>query len=351
MKITINNRLYEAQENETVLQVALRNGIYIPHLCYHARTGKAASCRACIVQDVKTGKIVTSCNYEVQPDLQIITDSERVKTAQRYVVDMVLSSGDHNCLSCEADGACELQDAAYYLGLKEASFPLYDDRYEIDKSSEFLVIDRSKCINCGRCVLACNNTVVNETLAKSNRGIDSKIVFDNDLPLGQSTCVQCGECLQVCPVGAIIDKRAIGKSRFWKIKEVQTTCNYCGVGCQLNVKVDQRSGKVVGISGVEDAIANEGMLCVKGRFGFDFAASEERLTSPLIKENGKFREASWDEALDFIADKFKQIKTDFGNDAIAGLASAKVTNEENYLFQKFMRREVGTNNIDHCARL
>jgi formate dehydrogenase major subunit len=351
MKISINNKWFEAKEKETVLQVALRNGIYIPHLCYHTRTGKAASCRTCVVEDEKTGKLVTSCNYEVQDGMQIITESKKVKTSQRYVVDMVLSSGDHNCLTCEANGDCELQDAAYYLGIRSASFPLYDGIHQIDESSEFLVIDRSRCINCGRCIAACNNNVVNETLAKSNRGFETKIIFDSDLLMGESSCVQCGECYQVCPVGAIIDKRTRGKRRNWNIKEIKTTCNYCGVGCQLNVKVDQITGKVVEITGVEDSITNEGMLCVKGRFGFDFAASNERLKFPLIKENGKFRKASWNEALELISNKFLEIKNNFGSDAIAGFTSAKTTNEENYLFQKFMRREVGTNNVDHCARL
>lgn len=351
MRISINNCIYLAEQDETVLQVALRNNIYIPHLCYHPRTGKAASCRACIVQDVKTNKIVTSCNYPVQEGMEIITNSPEIIDSQKRIVDFILSSGDHNCLSCEANNNCELQDAAYYLGLEKGTFQIYDDRYVVDESSEFIVIDRSKCINCGRCILACNNTVVNETLARSDRGFDTKIVFDSNLPMGTSSCVQCGECLQVCPTGAIIDKRSMGKTRNWNLQQEQTICTYCGVGCKVEISLDKVTNQVVKITGVDEAPTNKGMLCVKGRFGFDYINSTERLTQPLIKKNGEFKPASWDEVTQYIANRFTDIKEQNGPNAIAGLASAKVTIEENYLFQKFMRREIGTNNVDHCARL
>jgi len=351
MIVYLNGKAYEASPGETVLQVALRNHLYIPHLCYHEKTGKAAKCRACVVEVEGVPGLKTSCNLPVTEGMKVTTNSEQVMDAQRLVVDLALSSGRHDCLACEQNGNCELQDAAYYLGITKPSFDLYDDNYEIDDSSEFIVVDRSKCISCGRCIVGCNHTVVNEVLNYGNRGFDTKIVFDTDLPMGSSTCVQCGECVQLCPVGCIIDKRAIGAGRTWEMDKVETVCPYCGVGCRLEVHVDRTKDKIVRITGVEDSPTNNGMLCVKGRFGFDFVQSDERITSPLIKEDGKFRKASWEEAIALVASKFTSIKKEYGSNSIAGLASAKVTNEENFAFQKFIRKEVGTNNVDHCARL
>jgi predicted molibdopterin-dependent oxidoreductase YjgC len=351
MIVYLNGKPYEAFPGEQVLQVALRNNIYIPHLCFHEKTGKAAKCRACVVEVEGLLGLKTSCNMPVADGMKVTTNSEQILEAQRMVVDLTLSSGQHDCLSCEQNGNCELQDAAYYLEIKKPSFQLYDDNYEIDDTSEFIRVDRSKCINCGRCVEGCNHTVVNEVINFGNRGFDTKIVFDGDLPMGTSACVQCGECVQLCPVGCLIDKRAIGCGRTWQLEKVETVCPYCGVGCRLEVHVDRSQDKIIRVTGVEDSPTNNGMLCVKGRYGFDFVNSDERLTTPLIKENGEFREASWDEAILLVASKFNSIKKEFGSDAIAGLASAKVTNEENFVFQKLIRREVGTNNVDHCARL
>jgi formate dehydrogenase major subunit len=184
------------------------------------------------------------------------------------------------------------------------------------------------------------------------RALETKVICDEDLPMGQSTCVQCGECSQICPVGAILDKKAMGKGRVWEFRKAHTVCPYCGVGCQLTLHIDPTTDEIVKVTGIEGAPANDGTLCVKGRYGYEFVNSPERLPTPLIRDkNGQLQPAAWDEALTFVAEKFNAIKAQHGGDAIAGLASAKVTNEENFAFQKFMRREVGTNNVDHCARL
>lgn len=351
MKIMINGKSYQASPSETVLQVALRNGIYIPHLCYHQRTGPAAKCRACVVQVEGMNGLQTSCNLSVRDNMKVITDSQAVKAAQKMVVDLALSTGKHDCLACEQNGDCELQDAAYYLGIEHPSYQVEIPDYPLDDSSEFIYVERDKCISCGRCVVGCNQNVVNEVINFAYRGFETKIVFDQDLPMGTSSCVQCGECVQLCPVGALIDKRARGKGRPWNLEKIETVCPYCGVGCKLELHVDTLKNEIIRIKGVEDSPTNEGMLCVKGRYGFDFVHSPERLTKPMIKENGQLREAEWDEAINLVASRFNEIIEKHGSDSVAGLASAKVTNEENFVFQKFMRREVGTNNVDHCARL
>ncbi len=352
MNITINGKIVEAQEGQTVLEAAKDAGIYIPSLCYHPKTGPAGKCRACVVEIEGMSGLETSCTVLVRDGLKVITNSEKVLAAQRLVVDLLLSSGKHDCVSCEQNGCCELQDAAYYLGIEHPTLVLSNEEYEIDDSSEFIYRDNSKCIKCGRCIAGCNTQVVNEVLDFAYRGSTMKVVCDDGKSMGSSNCVQCGECIQLCPVGAIIDKLARGKGRSWELSKVETVCPYCGVGCKITLHIDRKKNKIVKVTGVEDGPANDGMLCVKGRFGMDFVSSEERLTTPLIKDkNGDFQEATWEEAISLVTGKFKEIKKEFGPDALGGFSSAKVTNEENFVFQKFFRKEVGTNNIDHCARL
>src|SRR3989339_815681 len=298
MKVTINGKEYEARQGQTVLQAARDNGVYIPSLCYHPKTGPAGKCRVCIVEIEGARGLQTSCTVPVKEGMIINTESENVRKAQRLVVDLLLSSGRHECLA------------------------------------------------------GCNATVVNEVLDFGFRGHDTKVICDDDVPMGSSTCVQCGECVQLCPTGAIVDKLPRGKARTWQLENVETVCPYCGVGCRQELHVDRAANRIVRISGVEDSPVNEGMLCVKGRYAFDFVQSPERLTAPLIREDGgTFRKASWDEALTLGASRFGDVVKKHGPDAVAGLASAKVTNEENFLFQKFMRTRIITNNIDHFARL
>lgn len=212
--------------------------------------------------------------------------------------------------------------------------------------------DLNKCILCGRCVRACNEIQVNEALDFANRGSYAKVgpAFDEDYI--NSSCIFCGECVQACPTGAITFKQAKFAGRPWELNKVRTTCTYCGVGCQMDLYT--KDNKIVKVMGNREyGQPNEGSLCAKGRFGMDFIAHPDRLKKPLIryKKNEDFQEVSWDEAFAFIADKLTKIKKENGADSIAGLASARCTNEENYLFQKFMRAAIGTNNVDHCARL
>ena len=348
MLISIDGKQVQAEQGETILQVARKNGIYIPSLCFHEKVGVAGKCRVCVVEVEGMRGLQTSCSVQVREGMVVRTDTEKARQAQKLVVDLLLSSGTHDCLSCEQNGRCELQDAAYFLGIERPSLCFQDFEPHSDVSSEFVMVDHNKCISCGRCVAGCQHSVVNNVLEFGYRGHNVEIVFDDAKPMGKSTCVQCGECVQLCPVGALTEKKAHGKARQWEIRHVRTTCPYCGVGCQLDVQV--KGEEVVRIEGVEGAQPNNGSLCVKGRFGYDFIYSGDRLTSPLIKENGEFREASWDEALDLVADRFKKIIAESGPDAIAGVSCARSINEDSYYMQKLFRGVFKTNNIDHCAR-
>lgn len=352
LKMKIDGKQVTFEQGETILQVARENGLYIPTLCYHDKTGQANKCRICVVEVSGMRGLQTSCSVEAKEGMEVQTATEEILLARKMIVNLLLSNGKHNCLSCEANGECELQEAAYHLGIEVPAFVIDDCEAKKDESSEMIIRDSNRCIQCGRCIEGCNKTVVNEVLDFGYRGHNTTVICDDDKPMRDSTCVQCGECSQLCPVGAIIDKNSKGKGRPWELKKVDTICPYCGVGCSITAHVDEKTNKIVKITGLEGAPTNDGMLCVKGRYGFDFVASEERLTTPLIKDkDGQFKEASWEEAITLVANKFNEIKKNNGSDAIAGLASAKVLNEENYAFQKFMRKEVGTNNVDHCARL
>ena len=344
----IDGKPLSFENGKTVLQIARENGVYIPTLCYHARTGPASMCRICMVEVEGIRGLQISCSLTPTDGMKIQTASQRVLDARKAVVNLLLANGNHDCLSCVVNGDCELQDAAYHLGIETPAF-LVEEYEERDDSAAFIIRDPNKCIQCGRCIVGCNEQVVNEVLDFGYRGSHTKVICDTDLPMGKSSCVQCGECVQLCPVGAFIEKKAVGKARRWETQKVRTTCPYCGVGCQLELHV--KGDQIVRVTGVEGAQPNQGHLCVKGRYGYDFIYSKDRLTTPLIREGETFREASWDEALDLVATKFKQIIQESGPDALAGLSSARSINEDSYYMQRLFREVLGTNNIDHCARV
>jgi len=372
--IVINGQEFSFTQGETILQVAQRNGFDIPTLCYLKGASPTGACRICLVEVEGAENLVASCATPAAPKMVVRTETSRVINSRRTNIEVLLASGQHNCLVqdlsmdswtdfqlrsmaakehkdlCPAYGECRLQDLAVRYQVKTNHFAPAEVSKPIESVNPFIVRDFSRCILCGRCVQACNEVQVNNAINFEYRGRESRIVTEGDRPLKDSDCVFCGECVQVCPVGALIPKADLYSERSSaEIRKVRTICSYCGVGCQLYLHV--RDNKVIKVTGVEDVGPNFGSLCVKGRFGYDFIHDPKRLKTPLIKENGKFREGSWDEALDLVAEKLTQIKEESGPDSIMVLSSARITNEENYLAQKFTRAAIGTNNIDHCARL
>jgi predicted molibdopterin-dependent oxidoreductase YjgC len=370
--LTINGNELTFEPGETILQVARRNNIDIPTLCHLKGATPTGACRICVVEVEKARTLLAACATPAGAGMVVQTESPKVVTARKQIIQLMLSSGNHNCAVrgsddaewtafqlkvqtedgsdalCPVWGDCRLQDLAYRYQVSGEAFPATPTQYPMETVNPFIVRDFSRCISCGRCVQACADVQVNNAISFGYRGPDSKIIAAGDRPLKDSDCVFCGECVQACPVAALVEKDVRYQVRPWETRKVRTTCSYCGVGCQMDLHV--KDNTVVKVSGA-DLPPNNGSLCVKGRFGFHFINSDQRLTTPMIKENGKHRPASWDEALDLVAGKFKQIRDTHGGDAIGVLTSARITNEENYIAQKFTRAVLKTNNVDHCARL
>lgn len=349
LTVKIDGQEFKAREGQTILEVARENGIFIPSLCYHRKTTNIGACRVCVVEVEGARSLVASCCNPVTQGMIVRTNTPKVLEAQRMVVELLWASGDHNCLTCDQNGCCELQDLIYRLKIEKPRFEIQPRGYTTDKSGVMISRDPNKCILCGRCIEACNNVVVNEVLSFANRGSYVQVACDYNLPMGSSKCVQCGECVQICPVGAITDKKAHGGGRPWELEKYNTTCPYCGVGCQVTVHVNRAENRIVKVTGRE-VPPNDGMLCVKGRYGYEFPSSPNRLTQPMIKKNGKHVPVSWDEALDYTADRIRAIIDRDGPDVFSAFGSGRVPNETNYAIMKFTRAVVKTNNVDHCAR-
>ena len=371
--IVINGNEFAFTPGETILEIARRNSIDIPTLCHLKGTTPTGACRICVVEVEKARSLLTACSTPAADNMVVRTESAQVVEARRLIIQLMLSSGNHNCAVrgsddqdwtafqlqvhrddrseelCPVWGDCRLQDLAYRYQVSGERFAGTETPYPLEDVNPFIVRDFSRCIQCGRCVQACNEVQVNNAINFGYRGADAKIIAAGDQPLKDSDCVFCGECVQACPVGALVEKNVRYAVRPWETRKVRTTCSYCGVGCQLYLHV--RDNRVVKVTGVEGTPPNYGSLCVKGRFGFDFVGSPERLTQPLIRKNGELTGASWDEALDLVAKRLGDIKENHGPDSIGVLTSARISNEENYIANKFTRAVLKTNNIDHCARL
>jgi len=364
VQITINDIKIMAEAGTTILSAAKQAGIKIPTLCAMSEMNHyPASCRMCVVELKGAPTLVAACVYPVGEGQVIYTNNERVVKARKTVLELLLTNHPLDCMTCEKNGDCELQDLAYELGIKESKFGRNEKGLSLDESNPFILRDLNKCILCRRCTEICNEIQQSSAIGVGYRGTKTRIIAGLGDKLGHETkmtvnsvnnpdysqCVSCGQCIAVCPVGALIDKAAQGKGQSWDFKKVQTTCNYCGCGCNFDFNI--KDGKVVKVTSNASSIVNGLNLCVKGRFGYDYIHRGDRLTTPLIKKEGKFEKASWEEAYQLISSKFSQIKKESGSDSLAVLSSAKLTNEENYLLMKFGRAVLGTNNVDHCARL
>jgi formate dehydrogenase alpha subunit len=349
--IYIDGRKIVAPAGQILIETARSNGIMIPGLCYHKRITPTGACRLCVCKIKGMNGLVASCTVRITEGMEITAYDDELEEARRFLLDYLLS--EHNE---EFDGSYddEFRQLKKQYNLDDPAnrkFPSIwkELNYPVDKSSPILAYDASKCIKCFRCIKACDEVQGKNVLSFANRGVTSYIIagFDN---WKESECDGCGECIQLCPTGAIVETLHRDKIDLKKIdSKIISTCPYCGVGCQIEMIV--QDGRIVRVNGAEGLPPNDGRLCVKGRFGYDFVHSPERLTTPLIKRNGKFESASWEEALDLIASKFSSIKDEHGSQALAGYSSAKCTNEDNYLFQKFVRLVFGNNNVDYCTRL
>ncbi|MHA2059936.1 MAG: molybdopterin-dependent oxidoreductase, partial [Candidatus Ranarchaeia archaeon] len=347
--ITINGKEIPFEPGQTILEAAKNSGIYIPTLCFHPCLPTQSACRLCLVEIEGARLLAASCSYPLKDGMKIETDTERVKKTRKTIMDLTIRTHDLKCATCDKNGVCELQRIAYDMGLEESSYGHVCREDVYDDSSPAILRDMTQCILCGRCVAACNEMMVNEVLGFTQRGSETKVSTAFDEPLMSSTCVICGACVAACPVNAIIDHQSLGRGRPFEMQKTQIVCPYCGVGCVM--ELNSRDNKLIRMTTDEPSHVNGIMTCAKGKFGMDYVNHQDRLTTPLIKEKGKFREATWEEALDLIASNLLKIKEKYGPESLAGFSSSKCTNEENYLMQKMVRSAFGTNNVDNCARL
>ncbi|HBS85122.1 MAG: formate dehydrogenase subunit alpha [Bacteroidetes bacterium GWF2_38_335] len=351
ISITIDGKKINTTEGKNLLQVALENKIEIPNLCFHRKLSPTGACRLCVTKIKNMRGFVTSCSTAVTDGMEVTAFDEELEQDRMHTMSLLLA--EHN-ESYDHTYPDELKNLKEKYGLDKIKARKHKPlktaiNHKADNSSPVLTYDSSKCIKCFRCIKACEEVQGKSVLNFHERGLESYIIAGTGI-WSNSECDGCGECVQLCPTGALVEKPHRNEINLDKIeRKVKTTCPYCGVGCQIELFV--QNGKIVRSNGIEGVSPNDGRLCVKGRFGYDFVGSNERLTTPLIKKKGKFVNATWDEALDLIAKKFNEIKEKYGNDSIAGYSSAKCTNEDNYIFQKMMRVAFGTNNMDYCTRL
>ncbi len=368
-KITfeLDGKTVEAEAGETIWQVAKREGTTIPHLCWHPAPGYRAdgNCRACMVEVEGERVLAASCQRQPAEGMKVKSASERAKKSREMVFELLVA--DQPAKADSHDPASKFWNWVDAMGVSTTSRLPKAERPAADNTHSAIAVNLDACINCGLCVRACREIQMNDVIGMAYRGSDAKVVFDFDKGMGDSTCVACGECVQVCPTGALMEANLLddaGKRVEFEEESVDTLCPYCGVGCQTTVHV--KDNKILYVDG-RDGPANENRLCVKGRFGFDYIHHPDRLTKPLIRRDDApkawdmqlkpadfkdvFREATWEEALDKAAGGLKAIADADGGSALAGFGSAKGSNEEAYLFQKFIRQGFGTNNVDHCTRL
>ncbi len=361
VELNIDGQSVQVPAGTTIWDAARQAGIDIPVLCHHPNLRPVAVCRVCAVEVEGARVLAAACIRQVEPGMKVRTTSDRVERSRRMLVELLMADHPTPCARQQQLGTCDLEGLASRYGLAPSRFATRASTNGLDVSSPVIAVDHNACILCDRCIRACDEIQVNEVIGRHGKGFLAKIGFDMDQPMGQSTCVSCGECMAYCPTGALTDKALSAVTDFKTTTPVDSVCPYCGVGCSITYHV--KDDTIVRVTG-RDGPANHERLCVKGRYGFDYANHPERLTVPLIRKpeypkrpegypnpHECFRQATWDEALDLAARRFMEIKQQHGPSALAGFGSAKCSNEDNYLFQKMIRAVFGTNNVDHCTRL
>ena len=345
--LVIDDKPIIAPEGTNIFQAALDNGIYIPGLCYHPKLSQFGGCRLCMVEvtERRTGHRF-ACAHPVSEGMIVKVNTPKVIRYRKSVMEYLLVHHELSCPICDKAGECSLQDITHELNQSPSRFKAVRMDYPMVRDNPVLELNRNRCILCGRCVSTCKEIEGIAAIDFQNRGIKTVVGTAFDRPLA---CSFCGGCVAVCPTGAWQDRTLGFKGRSWEFSKVPTICPYCSVGCTiiLNTKLESvrrvTSDDYLGI--------NEGNLCIKGRFGHEFIHSPERIKTPLIRKNGELSPTSWDEAIEYVAKRFQQIKNEHGGTAIGGIGSEKCTNEDNYLFQKFCRSVLGTNNIDNMANI
>ncbi len=344
--LTIDGRDISVPEGTTVLDAARLLNLDIPTLCHDPRLKPYGGCRLCIVELEGVPRPVTACTTPVAGGMVVTTESEQLYRLRRTVIEFLLSDHPNDCMVCQRAGDCTLQELAYFYGLRDNRFWGERRRYDKEDANPFIKREMEKCILCAKCVRVCGEVQAVGAIDLAYRGFNAKVCppYEKDLD-----CEFCGQCVAVCPTGALTGKVWEAQGRQKDVKYTETVCPYCGCGC--NITLHSVRNRVIRVSSRENTL-NEGWLCSKGRFGFEFINKPDRLRTPLIRrrKDGPLEPASWDEALGLISSRFEGIKKEHGPDALGGLSSARCTNEENYAFQKFFRTVIGTNNIDHCAR-
>jgi formate dehydrogenase major subunit len=368
LTVTIDGIRVAVPAGTTLYDAAKQAGIDIPVLCHAPHLQPVAVCRVCVVEVEGARVLQAACIRQAENGMVVQTQSDKVNRSRAMLVELLMSDypKQGNGIPTSYTGKRDaLRDLAQSQGVTTPRFPARPFDNGRDTSSPVIVVDHNACILCDRCIRACDDVQSNEVIGRAGKGYKTRIAFDNDLPMGQSTCVSCGECMAACPTGALLDKPLTLRANVdTPHTQVDSLCPYCGVGCSITYSVDTSTNTIIQVSGRESPV-NHGRLCVKGRYGFDYAHHQERLTVPLMRKpeyypkavDGlanpleAFREATWDEALTLAAQRFMTIKQTFGGQALAGFGSAKCSNEDNYLFQKLIRAVFGTNNVDHCTRL
>ncbi|MEH7885098.1 formate dehydrogenase subunit alpha [Bacillus sp. JJ1609] len=385
MDVLINGTAHQVEKGTRIIDYLLKQDMEHPHICYSEVLGPVQSCDTCMCE--VNGSIMRACSTEIEEGMDILTSSELATKAQEEAMDRILENHLLYCTVCDNNnGNCRVHNTAELMGIEHQTRPHRSKGHEVDVSHPFYRYDPDQCILCGRCVETCQDLQVNETLTINWESGQPRVLWDGGKSINESSCVSCGQCVTVCPCNALMEKSMIGNAGFMtgisddlltpmidivkavepdyqtimavseieaamretKIEKTKTVCTFCGVGCSFEVWTKDR--EILKIEPSENAPVNSVSTCVKGKFGWDFVNSQERITSPLIRKGDVFVEASWDEALSLVAEKLGGIKETYGSDAIGFISSSKITNEENYLIQKLARQVFGTNNVDNCSR-